>query len=116
MPPGLYRVGHCSLEQKTKLNREWTRMDTNLDLIAAVAPDVFHLRISAACLAGANFGFLVGCSLAKADSSAVGRFVVALGTSGLQSLAGVLGSCVLQEPRVQLLILINIENTMVSPG
>ena len=93
MPPGLYRVGHCSLEQKTKLNREWTRMDTNLDLIAAVAPDVFHLR-----------------------SSAVGRFVVALGTSGLQSLAGVLGSCVLQEPRVQLLILINIENTMVSPG
>jgi hypothetical protein len=45
MPPGLYRVGHCSLEQKTKLNREWTRMDTNLDLIAAVAPDVFHLRL-----------------------------------------------------------------------
>jgi hypothetical protein len=50
-------------------------MDTNLDLIAAVAPYVVHLRISA-----------------------VERFVVALGPSGLESLAGVLGY---RRPRIQ---------------
>jgi len=53
-------------------------MDTNLGFDRrAVVPDVFHLRISA-----------------------VGKFVADLGASRLQSLAGVLGSCMFQEPRI----------------